>query len=728
MTGSHAEVPLSLWVTVLPGDDLDAGYLRALSAGQRLPVRGVLLPTGQAPPPWLAQQHTECQVLSVFEPTDHGDGCSTHYWAAIASAMNDDLAAALIVRAGTAVPALGWNRLLSDLEKVCSLRSPSEAGTVVFPLSCRSPLSGVFASTDHAPGLEAGQLDHWLNNYAPGLLAELPAPGGYSGLMARGKEPDKLRFLISDALFVDDHHLAEVPLPTGFYAAYEAAFAGRHPLTGVRHALTQLSSRGEIPPFSVPAVQPVMLHVGHGWGGGLARWIEDFTAADHHARSLVLRPIGDRTAYGQTIALYDASVPARPLRTITLTTPILSTAVAHAEYALFLKHIIGDFNVGALLVSSLIGHAMDVLETDLPTLVVSHDFFPTCPAIVATFDTPCTSCSRDRLEQCLRENPLQQFFKVESAEHWHAVRAAFEAAVARGGLQFVAPSESVRRRLTLLTQALHENDIQIIGHGLPAPVAEALTGCRVWAAQAVTAAAVEGDVYRPLAVVLGSAESHKGSALLHSLCDALAHQCDFLLLGFGDAIDDLPAMEHVTVLPRYDRQKLAEILSLHKPDLGLLLSTVPETFSYTLSELWAAAIPVLATNVGAFEDRISHGLDGWLVAAESEAINSQLAALCSNPAKLQAARARLLEDGVRTALEMVEDYYALLPLRAVAASARPLREHAQADLEQTNTLYVDTEARYADAFRDFLAYSKRKFMASPRVPGPLQRFAARILR
>ncbi len=37
-----------------------------------------------------------------------------------------------------------------------------------------------------------------------------------------------------------------------------------------------------------------------------------------------------------------------------------------------------------------------------------------------------------------------------------------------------------------------------------------------------------------------------------------------------------------------------------KPDLGLLLSVVPETFSYTLCELQQLRVPVLATNIGSF--------------------------------------------------------------------------------------------------------------------------------
>ncbi len=60
------------------------------------------------------------------------------------------------------------------------------------------------------------------------------------------------------------------------------------------------------------------------------------------------------------------------------------------------------------------------------------------------------------------------------------------------------------------------------------------------------------------------------------------------------------------------------------PHMGLLLSIVPETFSYTLSEMWAAGIPVLATRLGAFGDRIRDGQNGWLEPIDAASILARL--------------------------------------------------------------------------------------------------------
>ena len=56
--------------------------------------------------------------------------------------------------------------------------------------------------------------------------------------------------------------------------------------------------------------------------------------------------------------------------------PFEVTAASHGEYAAVVRQIIADYGVQAILVSSLIGHTLDVLTTGLPTDFIGHDYFP----------------------------------------------------------------------------------------------------------------------------------------------------------------------------------------------------------------------------------------------------------------------------------------------------------------------------------------------------------------
>ena len=54
-------------------------------------------------------------------------------------------------------------------------------------------------------------------------------------------------------------------------------------------------------------------------------------------------------------------------------------------------------------------------------------------------------------------------------------------------------------------------------------------------------------------------------------------------------------------------------MTASRPHLVGLLSIWPETFSHTLTEAWAAGIPVLASGLGALGERVrAHG-GGWVL-------------------------------------------------------------------------------------------------------------------
>jgi glycosyltransferase involved in cell wall biosynthesis len=644
----------------------------------------------------------------------------------------------IFVLAGTVVPQHWDARLVAAAQ-----RAGDVAG--VAPLCARHPILSAFFDAAHKPGLAVDEIDQWLNDYVEGIEFTVPVMLGSCILLqgdfwrdqCRGVSTDRLllaalrnvgkSLIATDRVYVDDsntHYDNDVSfLPR----AYQTAYVTQHPLQNTRHALTELSKRREKPVTRIRCL-PVQLHIGHSWGGGLGRWMEDFIAADNGHNHLVLRSVGDLNAFGQTIGLYRSMDMGFPVRTWTLCEPVTSISLGSYEYRRIIEELISEYSVESLMISSLIGHSLDLLRTPLPTTMVLHDFFPFCPALYATFGSPCHSCTGGELRACSRDNPLHSFFNVEDDDFWLAARLPFVDLLMPETVTLVAPSHSVVERYRRLEPRLQEKQINIVPHGLSEQLAKSLAS--------TLPSPFEESSGRLRVVVLGRLTVEKGANILADILADVAGFADVFLFGVGTSGTQFDSMTGVTVVASYRKDELGELLRKTQPDIGLLLSTVPETFSYTLSELWAAGIPVLATRLGAFIDRIEEGDNGWLVEPDPAAVLAQLRLLNGQRELLLQAKDRLLQRPVRTADSMVDAYAALetrsewIPLDRYTLARRsyrnPYTQGGSGELGQA--LHVNHQLPYRKVLADFLDYTGRKADQSPRLPVWLRAGISRLLR
>jgi glycosyltransferase involved in cell wall biosynthesis len=403
------------------------------------------------------------------------------------------------------------------------------------------------------------------------------------------------------------------------------------------------------------------MHISHPWGGGLAQWIDDFASADKGTRQYILKSIGDWDAHGKSLALYEHPDGGDPLGWWTLARPILSTTRHHHEYRAILQDIIDDYAIDTIIASTVIGHSLDALRTDLPTLVVCHDFYPACPVLYASFGGPCESCEAPRLTRCLTENPEHRYFRAEPADNWLQMRSEYARLLRERDLPVVAPGNAVGRRMALIAPELAKQQITVVPHGLPPSLAASLREMRP--------SRPPQEQLRVL--VPGSLQAHKGLDILRELIGDPRVNVHFHLLGCGDDGREFEGQEGVTITERYARKELASHLAEISPDLGLLLSTVPETFSYTLAELQAARVPVIATNMGAFAERVRDGHTGWLVPPNVGEVVQTLSQLAENRAALEQARENLADTVIATTLDTVARYRTLLGDVRKTAQLRP---------------------------------------------------------
>jgi glycosyltransferase involved in cell wall biosynthesis len=246
-----------------------------------------------------------------------------------------------------------------------------------------------------------------------------------------------------------------------------------------------------------------------------------------------------------------------------------------------------------------------------PHDITLHDYYPACPAYHLTDGRGRFCGGTPACRRCLDGRPAQW---PVSIDEW---RAAFGTLLERAA-RVIAPSEDATRR---------------IGAFFPqAPV--------------VTWPHPEDDAPAPAApwrvLVPGAISPAKGLAALEACVDdaaARALPLHFRVLGFtAQAIPAWPERPY-SLTREYRDGDLAALVALERGDAFFFPAQVPETFSYTLSVALATALPIVATDLGAFAGRLAGRANARIVRWDASAaeMNDALLAAIGRPAPAPAA-------------------------------------------------------------------------------------------
>lgn len=331
--------------------------------------------------------------------------------------------------------------------------------------------------------------------------------------------------------------------------------------------------------------RPVILHVLHDWGGGVARFVADQMRGDPDADHLALVSHGDeRRGHGQRIALH-LGLDTCPIRSWACEPAIGDTGESHPVVRAALAQSIASFGVSAVRVSSLIGMTLDVLRTGLPTAFVVHDLFPFWPVLDDLEPSP--RWASERLANAARQPGFR--FHERDPSVWRARSDSAIEALRDAGATVVAPSHFAAARLATLAPTLPA--ATVIPHGLP-PFGAALP---------------EREATRrpgPLRVLVpGRLKGGKGEALLDVLLPLCPPGVAWCFAGGGAEAKRFAAFVGGQAIPEYAPDDLPRIVREFDPDLALLPSLLPETFGYVLSEMQALGVPVVAADRGAYRER-----------------------------------------------------------------------------------------------------------------------------
>ncbi len=521
--------------------------------------------------------------------------------------------------------------------------------------------------------------------FRPRRLAAIP-PGAVEAAVARAHDA---HCWLYDGLWIGDPTAPDPGTPD----APDLSAAIGH----LQTALERFS--GERTPAPLPLfgfdTKPVVLHISHDWGGGVARWIADVVAADPEHNHLVLSSAGrtDGTVHGQWLKLYAAGPGLGCVREWTLAPAIAGTDLAHAHYSAVLRAVIRRFAVTRVIVSSLIGHSLDALCTGLPTVEVLHDYYPAWPVLDRDPLTYVEAEGNVNLGRAIREKGEDFLFAETRSARWQRLAEAWLAAVRDHGVALTAPTEQVLERWRALVDDPLESAL-VMPHGF--------TG---WSNDTAKVDPRGLDGGRLNIVVVGRLSPGKGLGLLESVIDGLREHARVTLLGCGHYGMRFFGRPEIDIILDYRHEDLPRHLARIGAQCVLFLSTVAETWNYVLTETRSLGLVPLATRTGSFVERIRDGVDGVLFNPEPNALLNAVETIRSDPARLERLRAALpgepAMDAVLSRLEtLFASHRASLPT-ASAAADHALQSGAQsASLVRAQRRARDLERRVEDLTDD----------------------------
>ncbi|MGI4746060.1 MAG: glycosyltransferase, partial [Janthinobacterium lividum] len=299
---------------------------------------------------------------------------------------------------------------------------------------------------------------------------------------------------------------------------------------------------------------------------------------------------------------------AASVETHVLRNPIVMGVHRSKEYHLVVAQILISYAFELVHIRHIAWHSLSLPELcqqlRVPAIFSFHDFYTVCPTVKLLDEEGrfcggrCTASDGECKAELWPANqipPLKHKFISEWQTRMNDALRHCDA--------FVTTSPGAAALLKDILPVVAERGIEVIPHGRSFEQMESL--------------AVTPTMDYPLRVLMpGNINAAKGSALCEAVL-ALPGRLDveFHVLGDGG---DLRARPGLLLHGRYKREEFGDKVRKLKPQVGAVLSIWPETYCHTLTEMWAAGLPVVAIDLGAIGERIRQHGGGWLVPVDAK--------------------------------------------------------------------------------------------------------------
>jgi GT2 family glycosyltransferase len=313
----------------------------------------------------------------------------------------------------------------------------------------------------------------------------------------------------------------------------------------------------------------------HALGGGTERHVQDVARATPcGSRTIVIRPV---QGYAQRMRVE---------------CPHVADGFAvevDVENAHELSGLLLAMGAGRIQIHHVLGFN-EVLRkaiaiSGLPFDFVAHDYFVVCPQVTLT-DASGNYCGEPALKGCDECISMRPSHGSSDIRNWRIHNEW----LVLGASALAAPSEDCASRMQRYFRrafqvAPHEDLMSLSTFDVPAA---SRTKRRV--------------------VLFGALAPHKGRRLVLALAEeVLKRSLPLEIHLIGDPQGEVPRRLSPVFSSsgRYDDSKLDDLVVEAQPDIILFASQAPETYSYTLTTALRSGVPIVATHLGAFIERLA---------------------------------------------------------------------------------------------------------------------------
>lgn len=276
------------------------------------------------------------------------------------------------------------------------------------------------------------------------------------------------------------------------------------------------------------------------------------------------------------------------------------------EYFDILKNIIIHFNINLLHIQHLKDLPITTITNvkkvfaNLPVVITIHDYFTIDPTI-NLLDVNNKFCNakidKNKCSKCLNQRLGLRF---EILDSW---RNTFKSQLSLVNL-IITPSHSAKKYLTEILD-IPDEKVLVIEHGIN------FNSNLILKKNDINLGKNKLNI-----AFIGGLAPYKGSKIVFEILNYFKENNDIQFYIFGNLGDkklEYFNSKNLYKFGRYSREEIIRLLKNFNIDLAIIPSILPETYSYTLSEAWAAEIPTICFNIGAIGERAKRNKIGWVI-------------------------------------------------------------------------------------------------------------------